>query len=98
MRSNDQFRPLSEVGQRIAPADIDADTADEMARVGIVPSDEDDPIGYRFTMAGREFEVVAHATKADFLAAIKETGLNVAAFSAGVPDEFRFNHIREVKS
>lgn len=49
--------------------------AEEVARVGIVPSSDKDPIGFQFTLAGQRFAVIGYATREEFLEAVVRAGV-----------------------
>lgn len=47
----------------------------EMARVGIIVSREKAPVGHRFDMAGQRFVVTGHATREEFLEAVRRAAV-----------------------
>lgn len=62
---------------------------EEIARVGIMPSGEKDPIGHKITILGHPFCVTGYATRAEFLAAVAAAGLSVAEFDR-CPQHYHF--------
>lgn len=73
---------------------VDLSTAQEMARVGIIPTHKLRPIGTHFVMAGQNFTVIGEATREEFLAAVIAAGLGdyVQDFK-GVPADYAFERI-----
>jgi hypothetical protein len=73
----------------VKPEDVDPEMAQEMASVGIIPSDVPHFPGYKFCLAGQQFVVIGMATREEFLAAVEAAGLN-ADFFRYVPEKFNF--------
>lgn len=73
-------------------ANLDLRYAREMAAVGIIPSDPLDPIGHKFVLSGQNVIVTGYATREEFMAAVKATGMNVEMFHA-MPARFKFQRI-----
>ena len=77
-------------------SDIDRETAMEMARVGVAPSDtgpEEEPVGHRFEMAGQTFVVTGYTDRAGFMAAVLASGVPQPWRFKDVPDGMYFQRI-----
>lgn len=78
--------------QKINDEDVTSKVASEIARVGIVPRYQKEPIGFRFVLAGQPFTVVGHTTREKFYEALEREGMALDNFLS-VPDSASFTII-----
>lgn len=57
-------------------SNVDAEMAQEVAKVGILPVRTAKPAGFHFELGGQPFVVTGEATREDFIAASKAAGFD----------------------
>lgn len=70
--------------------DTPSGVAEEIARVGILPSHQLDPIGSIRVLAGQPFRVTGYATREELLEAVRREGLPEPEAFALIPGDIHF--------
>lgn len=73
-------------------AQVPASTAEEIAQVGIIPTDDLDPIGDQFIMAGQVFVCGPEVSREEFFQAVRAANLPLDWF-VSLPAGVKFQRV-----
>jgi len=79
-------------GRYVASSEVDLETAQEIARVGMVATTRLYPVGHVYELCGQRFVVTGRATREEFLRAVEAAGLPRERF-AQCPVQMLFDRV-----